>query len=152
MNRGRSPLAITIGILVALGALFAAFSGIYIDWLWFGSVDFSSVWTTVLTTKIELFAIFGLLTSLIITSNIVIAYRKRPLYVPTSFVENPFDRLRTQIQPVIKWVGVAIFAAVLVPITYAMLRDRPSDVGLLPYGASEEPPAGVAAPATARGT
>jgi uncharacterized membrane protein (UPF0182 family) len=49
---------------------------------------------------------------LIITSNIVIAYRKRPLYVPTSFVENPFDRLRTQIQPVIKWVGVAIFAAV----------------------------------------
>ena len=47
---------------------------------------------------------------------------------------------------------VSIFAAVLVPVTYLMLRDRPSDVGLLPYGATEEASAGAAAPATARGT
>ncbi len=47
---------------------------------------------------------------------------------------------------------VAAFAAVLVPVTYTFLRDRPSDVGLFPYGAIEEPAAGAAAPATARGT
>lgn len=46
---------------------------------------------------------------------------------------------------------VGAFAAVMVPVTFAMLRDRPSDVGLLPYGATEEVPAGPAAPATARG-
>ncbi len=112
MIKGRSPLAITIGILVALGALFVALSGAYIDWLWFKSVDFTTVWTTVLTTKVELFLIFGLLTSAIITANVVIAYRNRPLYVPTTFAENPFDRLRAQLQPMIKWVAVAIFVAV----------------------------------------
>ena len=57
MNRNRIPLVITAGILVALSAVFVYFSSFYIDWLWFKSVDFTSVWTTVLTTKIELFLI-----------------------------------------------------------------------------------------------
>ena len=46
---------------------------------------------------------------------------------------------------------VAGFSALLAPIVFFFLRDRPSDVGLLPYGASEEPDMGPAAPATARG-
>lgn len=46
---------------------------------------------------------------------------------------------------------VAGFAAVLSPIVYLFLRDRPSDVGLLPYGATEEPEMGPAVPATAKG-
>jgi len=53
MNRNRSPLVITAGILFALGAILVYFSGFYIDWLWFNSVDFTSVWTTVLATKIS---------------------------------------------------------------------------------------------------
>lgn len=112
MTRRPSPLAITVAIIVALGAAFVGFSGIYVDWLWFKSVDFSSVWTTVLTTKIELFAIFGLLTSAILLSNMVIAYRKRPIYVPSAFSNNPLEQLRGQIQPFIKWVGVALFVAI----------------------------------------
>lgn len=49
-------------------------------------------------------------------------------------------------------VIVGSFSALMVPVTYALLRDRPSDVGLLPYGASEPPQAtGPSAPATARG-
>ena len=79
MNRNRSPLVITAAILVALGALLAYFSGYYVDWLWFNSVDFTSVWTTVLTTKIELFLIVGILTSLTISLNIYLAYKRRPL-------------------------------------------------------------------------
>lgn len=43
------------------------------------------------------------------------------------------------------------FAALLVPVVGVFMRDRPSDVGLLPYGATEEPEMGPAAPATARG-
>jgi sugar phosphate permease len=46
---------------------------------------------------------------------------------------------------------VAVFSAVLAPIVYLFLRDRPSDVGLLPYGATQEVDLGPAAPATARG-
>lgn len=46
---------------------------------------------------------------------------------------------------------VCLFALAMVPVTGLLLRDRPSDVGLLPFGATQEPPAGPAAPATARG-
>lgn len=48
-------------------------------------------------------------------------------------------------------ITVAAFCAVLAPIVFIFLRDRPSDVGLLPYGATEEPEMGPAVPATARG-
>jgi len=110
MNRNRSPLVITAGILFALGALIVYFSGFYIDWLWFNSVDFTSVWTKVLSTKIQLFLIVGLLTSFVISLNIYLAYKRRPLYVPTSIEINGVERLRGQIEPIRTWVflGVAL--------------------------------------------
>jgi len=114
MNRSRSPLAITAGILVALGAAAIYFSGIYVDWLWFKSVDFTSVWSTVLKTKVELFLVTGLLTSFIISLNIFVAFKRRPLYVPTSIEINGVERLRAQIEPIRLWV----FIGVAVALTY----------------------------------
>ena len=114
MNRNRSPLVITAGILFALGALLVYFSGFYIDWLWFNSVDFTSVWTTVLSTKIQLFLIVGLLTSLVISLNIFIAYKRRPLYVPTSIEINGVERLRGQIEP----IRTLVFLGIVVVLTY----------------------------------
>ena len=114
MNRNRSPLVITAGILFALGALIVYFSGFYIDWLWFNSVDFTSVWTKVLSTKIQLFLIVGLLTSFVISLNIYIAYKRRPLYVPTSIEINGVERLRGQIEPIRLWV----FLGVVLVLTY----------------------------------
>jgi uncharacterized membrane protein (UPF0182 family) len=111
MNRSRSPLVITAGILVALGALFTYFSGYYVDWLWFKSVDFTSVWSTVLTTKLELFLLVGIVTSLVISLNIYLAYKRRPLYVPTSIEMNGLEKLRGQIEPIRRWVFLAIVAA-----------------------------------------
>lgn len=112
MNRNRTPLAITLAILVAIGALFILFSGYYIDWLWFQSVDFTSVWSKVLTTKIELFLIFGLVTALLITSNIYLAYKRRPFYVPTAIELNGVERLRAQIEPILRYVLIALFLAI----------------------------------------
>ena len=108
MNRSRSPLVITAGILVALGALFTYISGYYVDWLWFKSVDFTSVWSTVLTTKIELFLLVGIVTSLVISLNIYIAYKRRPLYVPTSIEMSGLERLRGQIEPIRRWVFLGV--------------------------------------------
>lgn len=48
-------------------------------------------------------------------------------------------------------VTVAYLSLFMVPITYLLLRDRPADVGLLPFGATKEPEMGSASPATARG-
>ncbi len=112
MNRNRTPLAITAGILVALGALFTSLSGFYIDWLWFKSVDFTSVWSKVLTTKVELFLVTGLISSIIISLNIYLAYKRRPFYVPTSIELNSVERIRSQIEPILRWVFLGLFLAI----------------------------------------
>jgi uncharacterized membrane protein (UPF0182 family) len=112
MNRNRTPLAITVGILVALGAIFVSLSGFYIDWLWFKSVQFTNVWSTVLSTKVELFLITGLITSIAITLNIYLAYKRRPFYVPTSIELNGVERIRAQIEPILRWVFLGVFAAI----------------------------------------
>jgi len=39
----RSPLALTIGILVVISGFLLSLSGFYADWLWFKSVSFTSV-------------------------------------------------------------------------------------------------------------
>ncbi len=111
MNRNRNPLVITAAILFALGALVAYFSGFYIDWLWFKSVDFTTVWSTVLVTKIQLFLIVGLITSLVISLNIFLAYQRRPLYVPTSIEVSGLERLRAQVEPIRRWVFLGIVLA-----------------------------------------
>ena len=113
MNRNRSPLIITAAIIFAIGAAFAYFGGYYVDWLWFKSVGFTSVWTTVLVTKIQLFLLVGLLTAAIIVTNIYIAFKRRPLYVPTSIEVSGLERLRAQIEPIRRLVFVGITAALI---------------------------------------
>jgi uncharacterized membrane protein (UPF0182 family) len=106
----RSPLTLTITILVVLSGILLSVSGFYADWLWFKSVDFTSVWTTVLTTKVFLFVVAGLLTSSIILLNIIIAYKRRPLYVPLSIEADNLERYRAQIEPIKRWVVLALAA------------------------------------------
>ena len=113
MNRNRLPFVITGAILFLIAAAFIYFSGYYIDWLWFKSVGFTSVWSTVLFTKIQLFLIVGLLTSAIIASNVYIAFKRRPLYVPTSVEISGVERLRAQIEPIRRWVFIGISAALI---------------------------------------
>ena len=106
----RSPLALTITILVVLSGILISLSGFYADWLWFKSVSFTSVWTTVLSTKVFLFIVAGLLTSSIILLNIIIAYKRRPLYVPLSIEADNLERYRAQIEPIKRWVVIALAA------------------------------------------
>ena len=113
MNQLRKPLNITIAVVVLLGAAIVGSSGFYIDWLWFKSVGFTSVWSTVLTTKIMLFVVAGILTSLIISANIYIAYRKRPLYVPMTIEADNLERYRAQLEPIRRWVFLGIAAALI---------------------------------------
>lgn len=112
MNRNRLPLAITAGIIAVIATIIASFSGYYIDWLWFKSVDFTSVWTTVLTTRIQLFLVVGLLTATIISLNIYLAYKRRPFYVPTAIELNGVERLRVQIEPYLRYVFIGLFLAI----------------------------------------
>ena len=102
------PIGLTVIALVIIGAIMISLSGFYADLLWFRSVDFVSVWSTVLTTKIALFVIFGLITSLFITTNVYLAFKTRPIYVPVSIEADNLERYRGQLEPIRRWVLVAI--------------------------------------------
>ena len=95
-------------VLVILVTILVSLSGFYADLLWFRSVDFVSVWSTVLTTKIYLFIFFGLITSIFITTNIYIAFRSRPIYAPISIEADNLERYRGQLEPIRRWVLIAI--------------------------------------------
>jgi uncharacterized membrane protein (UPF0182 family) len=70
------------------------------------------VWSKVLSTKIELFLITGLISSIIISLNIYLAYKRRPFYVPTSIELNGVERIRAQIEPILRWVFLGLFVAI----------------------------------------
>jgi uncharacterized membrane protein (UPF0182 family) len=108
--KNRRPLVITVAIVIAAAIALVSVSGFYADWLWFRSVSFTSVWRTILTTKVSLFLVFGVLTTLIIITNVVIAYRRRPLYVPVTIEADNLERYRGQIDPIRRLVtaGLAI--------------------------------------------
>jgi len=105
-----SPLALTLTILAVITGALVALSGFYVDWLWFQSVGFTGVWSTVLTTKVALFVIAGLLTSFIISLNVYVAFRRRPFYVPTSVEADNLERYRATIDPIRKLAltGIAL--------------------------------------------
>jgi len=104
-----SPLALTLIILAVLAGALVALSGVYVDWLWFKSVGFTGVWTTVLTTKIALFIVAGFVTSLIISTNVFLAYRRRPFDVSMAMESDNLERYRATIDPIRKlfFAGVA---------------------------------------------
>jgi uncharacterized membrane protein (UPF0182 family) len=114
MMKKPSPLALTFVILAVIAGALVALSGFYVDWLWFKSVGFTSVWTTVLTTKISLFIVAGLITSLIISLNIYLAYRRRPFDVSMAMEADNLERYRATIDPIRKLV----FAGISVVLFY----------------------------------
>ena len=110
-RRKIGTLPLTIFALVVIGVVLVSLSGFYVDFLWFKSVDYGSVWREIISTKIALFIFFGVLTSGVISFNIWFAYKKRPLYVPTSVEADNLERYRAAIDPVKKVAFFGIFAA-----------------------------------------
>ena len=106
-------LMFTALVLVAGFFLTSVFTGIWTDRLWFRSVDYSSVFTKMLGTRILLFVIFGLLMGAFVAVNLFLAYRFRPLFRPASLEQASLDRYREVVDPLRRWllVGVAgVFA------------------------------------------
>ena len=111
-RRRIGALPLTIAILTVIAVILVSLSGFYVDYLWFRSVEYSEVWTKLLTTRATLFAIFGLLTSLLIVSNILIAYKKRPIYVPLTVEADNLERYRAQIEPIKRAAIIGIALAI----------------------------------------
>ncbi|MEU7075601.1 UPF0182 family protein [Streptomyces narbonensis] len=107
-SRRARTLLMTLGVLAVLAMAFVMFAGFWTDWLWYRSVDYSSVFTTTLWTKIGLFAVFGLLMGLAVGLNIWLAYRLRPPLSAMSLEQQSLDRYRMGVAPFKKWVLLAV--------------------------------------------
>ncbi|MER7652813.1 MULTISPECIES: UPF0182 family membrane protein [Streptomyces] len=111
-SRRVRTLFMTLGVLAVLAMLFVMFSGFWTDWLWYRSVDYSSVFTTTLWTKIGLFFAFGVLMAAAVGVNIWLAHRLRPPLSAMSMEQQSLDRYRMGIAPYKKWALIAVTAVV----------------------------------------
>src|SRR5215207_8467204 len=96
-SRRRSAILPTLVIVAVLIVVFAIFTSVWSDRLWYGSFGYASVFSKMLLTKIGLFVSFGLLMATCVVANAAIAYRLRPrlgAQVPTSpLLESRFVRV-----------------------------------------------------------
>ncbi|MER6024489.1 UPF0182 family protein [Streptomyces sp. NPDC001851] len=111
-SRRARTLLMTLGVLAVLGMAFTMFAGFWTDWLWYRSVHYSSVFTTVLWTKIGLFFVFGLLMAVAVGVNIWLAHRLRPPLSAMSMEQQSLDRYRMGIAPYKRWLLLAVTALV----------------------------------------
>lgn len=102
----------TLGVLAVLVMAFVMFAGFWTDWLWYRSVNYSSVFTTTLWTKIGLFLVFGLLMAAAVGVNIWLAHRLRPPLSAMSMEQQNLDRYRMGIAPYKKWILFGLTALV----------------------------------------
>lgn len=105
---GRARMGIAIGgVVAAVLVVGSGLVGLYVDWLWFGQVGFGSVFSTVLVTRLVQGAVVGLLIAGLLALNVAIAYRVRPVFVPTGS-DDPAARYRGVIESRRRWLGVGI--------------------------------------------
>ena len=112
-QRSRALMGTAVVLVVAF-FLVSVFTGIWTDRLWFRSVDYSSVFTKMISTRVLLFTVFALLMGLFIAVNMFLAYRFRPMFRPASLEQANLDRYRDVVVPLRRWllIGVSIVMAV----------------------------------------
>lgn len=96
---------IALGIVV-FGSI--ALSQLWTEVMWFDSVGFSRVYFTELGSQILLFIIGALVAGAVIASSLVIGYRTRPVYAPTTESQQALDRYREMIDPLRRAATVAV--------------------------------------------
>ena len=77
---------IIIGTLVFLFIIASIGKGIYTEWLWFDSLGFSSVYTTILATRLWLFAAGAFVFLMLLLANLFLARRLSPLTGDNVFI------------------------------------------------------------------
>ncbi|MGV0741696.1 UPF0182 family protein [Mycolicibacterium sp. XJ870] len=108
-NRGLIGLALVAVLLLLIGPRFI---DTYVDWLWFGELGYRSVFTTVLATRIIVFLVVALLIGTIVFAGLALAYRTRPVFVPTVGPNDPVAKYRTTVMSRLRLFGIGIPLAI----------------------------------------
>src|SRR3984957_7055876 len=120
-RRSRTLIAIALTV-IGLLLVGPRFIDAYVDWLWFGELGYRSVFTTVLMTRLIVFVVIGLLVGGIVFASMAMAYRTRPVFVPSNG-SDPVARYRTVVMSRLRVIGIGVplatgLHAVIVPQTY----------------------------------
>ena len=103
------PVLVVLAVVLMLGGVVVS---LLTDLLWFRSVDYTQVFTTVLTTRLLLFVGFGLLMAVLVGANVYVAYRVRPPFRPMSLEQQNLERYRVAVEPFLRsilLVGSGVF-------------------------------------------
>jgi uncharacterized protein len=113
LQRGRRRwVLIALGAIVLALIVLSAFSGFYVDLLWFREVGFSDAFWRVYWTKILLGLIFGILFFILLLANLMIARRLTPRFRPFSPEQELIERYRAAFEPRAQFILVA-FSAII---------------------------------------
>lgn len=92
-------MAITLAVLGVIIAATTALATFWTEVLWFASVGYSQVLWTQIGTQAALFVVGGLIVAALIASSLLIAYRTRPIYPPTTPQQEALDHYRELLDP-----------------------------------------------------
>jgi uncharacterized membrane protein (UPF0182 family) len=115
----RSRILIGIALAVVLLLLIGPrLIDTYVDWLWFGELGYRSVFTTTLVTRLVVFLTAALLIGGVVFAGLALAYRNRPVFVPTAGPNDPVARYRTSVMARLRLfgIGVPVFIGLLAGI------------------------------------
>lgn len=103
-------MVVTGAVLVLLIGLLIGFAAFWTERLWFVSLGYTTVFNTLIWTKIGLFAVFGTVMAILTWGNMLIAYRARPVLVAGD--RGGMDRYRAAAAPMRGWMMLLIAAVV----------------------------------------
>ncbi len=108
--RRSRALLITAAVLIVGFFVLTTFAAVWTDQQWFAAVDYSTVFSRMLWTRVGLFAAFAVLMAAVIAVNMVLAYRFRPMFRMPSPEQSGLERYRAAVTPIRIWlcVGVSI--------------------------------------------
>src|ERR1700754_255516 len=105
----RSRILIAVAIAAVLLLLIGPrLIDTYVDWLWFGELGYRSVFTTVLWTHLIVFVVVALFVGAIVFAGLALAYRTRPVFVPTAGPNDPVARYRTAVMSRLRLIGIGV--------------------------------------------
>src|SRR4051812_23317347 len=105
----RSRILIAVALAVVLLLLFGPrMVDAYVDWMWFGELGYRSVFTTKLVTRLLVFLVAAALMGIIVFAALALAYRTRPVFVPTNGPNDPVARYRTAVMTRLRLIGIGV--------------------------------------------
>jgi len=100
--KSRRKLFLITGLCILLVVFVSALINVYTDWLLFDELQYKTIFVKVLSTKLFLGLIYGLLSLVFIMINIIIANRSN--FAPIEFVLNGQTKVSLNIPSLGKWI------------------------------------------------